>query len=155
LMPGYHATGRETSAYLVRNYVHQISGGVSKWFNYGILTTHRFDRGDATGFFEYDGSPKPMAIAHAVLSWLLESATFKKLTKPLSDIVCHEFAGKGEHINVCWATAWGEMRTRTVKTSTFGHPDKVYARDIMGRKIAVGQTLQVGEEPIYVISADR
>ena len=157
--PGYLIPSRKAAAYVVRNYIHLLSSGVERWFYYSMLPSLRSDRLDASGFHEWDGSPRPLAIAYATLSWMLGPAKFVRTTILDNDITRSEFRDNARTIVVLWKNGWtGDQKNRVqIITPVAYRTLKVY--DIMGRITVTQQNngridLEVGRDPMYIVLND-
>lgn len=152
--PGYPLSGKDAAAYIVRNYVHLLSSGVSKWFYYSAFVGHRIDRNEATGFFEWDGSPRPLAIAYANLSWILGNAGFNRNLELPGGVAGAEFRDGNRIVNVFWATEWSGDRKVDFTIPNAESYSSMTVYDLMGNvqnKNMINNKIAVTKEPIYVV----
>jgi hypothetical protein len=154
--PGPPLSGKDAAAYIVRNYVHLLASGVSKWFYYSAFVAHRIDRSDATGFFEWDGSPRPPALAHANLAWIIGTAKYSHALQLGNAINGEEFVDANRVIDIVWAKGWsdGKKTVVTIPAKTSFPRCTVY--DIMGGvldKMENKKEINVvaGKDPVYVV----
>lgn len=153
---GYQSSGRDATAYLVRNYVHLLASGVSKWFYYSMFPSHRIDRIEATGMLEWDGSPRPQAVAYGVLSSLIGNGKFSRALNWPGGAVGAEFRAGNRVIQIIWANGWSDSKkiTATVDVPATYTTATVY--DAMGgvRSVASNKkTINVvaAKEPLYAV----
>lgn len=153
--PGYRSP-ENTAAYVVRNYVHLLSSGVDKWFYYSMFTSHRSDRAEATGFFEWDGSPRPAAVAYAQLAWTLTGTRFNRvLTLPI-DLQGSEFIGPDKVVQIVWNRGSPKKSPLPVLIQNPGSYSEVVVYDMMGVALKSEQNvssirLETIQEPVYII----
>ena len=157
ISPSYAVPGKEAVAYLVRHYVDLLSSGVDKWFYYSMIASNRVDRREATGFFEWDGGPRPLAVAYAVLvSMLGGDAKFSGIYPLKGGGYVTSFQRADAEIKVVWAGKWGSADSSVPVVLTIGeHSGEVSMYDVMGdsRNFTLdGSRLRfrVGREPVYV-----
>lgn len=155
ITPGYPSSGEDAVAYLVRNYVHLLASGVSKWFYYSMLSSHRIDRSEATGFFEWDGSPRPMALAYANLVQMIGNAKHSRKLTLGKDVLGEEFKTADGVVDVVWAKGWNKQRI-SVALPVSPPYGLAIAYDAMGnviRRATVGGSLNltVTKSPIYAV----
>ncbi len=152
---GYPMSADDSVAYLIRNYVYLLANGVSKWFYYGMFTSHQIDRSDATGFFEWDGSPRPMALAYANLISMIGGAKYSRTLEFGKDILGEEFASVGGVVDVLWTRGWKNKSVNL--TLPVSHPYvSAIVYDAMGNVIGRtaagrGVSLVVTKSPLYVV----
>jgi len=149
--PNAATTPRQAADYVVRNYVDLLAAGVSKWFYYDMFTAGRIDRPDGTGFFEWDGSPRPLAIAYANLEHFVDGLKFSRRLEVGKHAVGVEFQGGGRRVDILWAKGWGDgLDTGVNIPPAAGHEvRKIY--NMMGDLMVVhGNALRVGHSPVYV-----
>ena len=152
---GYAMSADDAVAYLIRNYVYLIASGVSKWFYYSMFTSHRTDRNDATGFFEWDGSPRPMALAYANLVSMIGNAKYDRTLEFGNDILGEEFTNADGIVYVLWTRGWKKKSVNL----TLPPPNPYLSAivyDAMGNVIeraaaGVGVSLVVTKSPLYVV----
>ncbi len=156
--PGYSLSGKDAAAYIVRNYVHLLASGVSKWFYYSAFVGHRIDRTDATGFFEWDGSPRPLAIAYANLSWILGNAGFSRALELPGGVAGAEFRDENRTIKVLWVKGWSGDRKVDIAIPNTDSYSSITVYDLMGNVLRKSQNknmidtkIVVTKEPIYVV----
>ena len=107
---GYAISAEDSVAYLIRNYAYLLASGVSKWFYYSMITSHRIDRNDATGFFEWDGSPRPMALAYANLVGMIDNAKYSRTLTFGKDILGEEFIKADGVVDIFWVEGWNNKK---------------------------------------------
>jgi len=134
---GYHSSATEVAAYIVRNYVHLIENGVERWFYYGAISSGRPDRTEFTGLFEWDASPRPAAVAYAVMSNLIGHAEYKKSWRAGSDVHAVRFNSNSnsEVIDIVWLNDWVIGRTVSTEIKAPGDCSLLEVSDLMGRVI--------------------
>lgn len=158
-VPGIATPAEKAVAYLVRNYVHLLSSGVERWFYYSMLGNERIDRSDFTGFFEWDGSPRPLAIAYANLAWVLGSAQFTRAVMTDADIEGAEFRDGTRTVLVLWKRAWGEGAKSSTSIPTPDTYRTVTVYDAMGTTLRTQRNsgtlgLALDTTPVYVVLSD-
>lgn len=153
--PGYRSP-ENAAAYLVRNYVHLLSSGVDKWFYYSMFTSHRSDRLEATGLFEWDGSPRPAAVAYAQLAWTLSNTRFSRVLSLPTGLQGAEFIGQDKAVQIVWTRDHPKNSHFPVLISNPGPYSEVVVYDMMG--VALKRERNVSairveamREPVYVI----
>ncbi len=156
ISPGYNSASQDAVAYVVRNHVHLIASGVSKWFYYSMVSSHRIDRNEDTGFFEWDGSPRPLAVAYANMSWVLGAAKYSHPLHLGAEINGEEFRDVGRIIDVIWAKEWSGDHKIPATIPTRESFPRYIVYDAMGnivKMIANKKNINfvVGKEPIYVV----
>ena len=157
--PRYLTPSRQAAAYVVRNYVHLLSSGVDKWFYYSMLPSLRTDRLGGSGFHEYDGAPRPLAIAYATLSWVLGPAKFVRSAILDGGITQVEFRDNARTIIVAWENGWPDNKKTHARISTPTSYRSLKLYDIMGRNIATKKNngeidLDLGRDPVYIVLLD-
>lgn len=155
LVAGFPVAGHEAAAYAVRNYVDLLANGVAKWFWYHMSVPSRVDRSDEAGIYEWDGSPRPLAVAYGVLSRFLDSAEFVRSIEPASGTTGAEFKAGARRVDIIWAKQWGGGSVIEVPISKQADLTRVRAYDLMGRLIRQtpgSKDLKVSAswEPVYV-----
>ncbi len=158
--PGYPVTPREAAAYVVRNYLHLLANGVSKWFYYHMFVSPRIDRAEASGFFEWDGSPRPLAIAYGQLARMLSDARFEKSISLPEGVSGVKFVRPGYSLLVLWAKGWSTMNEREITVESEDDSGSTEVYNIMGAKILSADAskmikIRVGNEPIYIVYEKR
>lgn len=153
---GYAVPAIEAAAYVVRNQIHLIEQGVEKWFYYGATSNKRADRVDYTGMFEWDGSPRPVAVAYAVMSHLLEELRYDS-SRDIDDVHVVRFSNlkKNEIVDIVWMSKWQEGHSRSIKVSSSSECARAEVTSMMGELDAsysnVGAVaVSLGMEPVYV-----
>lgn len=154
--PGYRGSAQEASAYVVRNYVHLLASGVAKWFYYDMFTANRIDRTDATGLFEWDGSPRPPALAYANLAWIIGTAKYSRALQLGDAIDGEEFVDTNRAIDVVWTKDWSDSKKIAVTVPANTSFPRCTVYDIMGNvldKIENKNKINVvaGKDPVYVV----
>jgi hypothetical protein len=152
---GYAMSADDSVAYLIRNYVYLLASGVSKWFYYSMFTSHRTDMNDATGFFEWDGSPRPMAVAYANLAGLIGNAKYNRTLEFGKDILGEEFTNADGVVDILWTRGWNNKRVTLtlpvphpyVSAIVYDAMGNVIGRTAAGREI----NLIVTKSPLYVV----
>ncbi len=155
--PSYAVPDDEAAAYMVRNYVHLLASGVKKWFYYSMYTSPRTDRREATGFFEWDGSPRPLSIAYAVLSSMLSNLLYADTYDINESLVITMFSNDKKDLLVVSTKLWKKdaLLTHSMRTSDLYKSYKLF--NIMGNEIDFNldnSTLEfdVGREPVYLVA---
>lgn len=152
----YACPGQSGPHYLIRNFIHLQANGTAKWFYYSMITSHRSDRRECTGFFEWDGSPRPLAVAYAVLSSFLEDAHFERMLELPYGFSGARFKAQDKVISIVYKQGGDEKKIIALPV-TGGESVKAY--NVMGNpvKIEVGQSntvsLLIGKDPLYVIES--
>jgi len=156
IIPGYPVPGEDAAVYLVRNYVHLLSSGVSKWFYYNMFNSHRIDRSEGTGFLEWDGSPRPLAIAYANLTWVIGNAKYNHALSLGDAVTGEEFTNENSVIDVIWAKGWSGQNTTQVSVQNPGTYARAEVYDMMGGKSRSEVNQNVidviaSKTPVYVV----
>ena len=153
--PGYAVSGMEGALYLVRNYIHLLSHGVKKWFYYHLFVSRQADRREGAGFFEWDGSPRPLAIAHAVLAKTISGCEFTENVQIGEFARGAVFANKSRKVTVVW-----QKKLFPDKPFFLPVPDSgnVEIFDIMGNRLAPVEkngvfTVPILGYPVYIVEA--
>jgi hypothetical protein len=102
IVSGYALPADEGPAFLVRNYIHLLSSGVEKWFYYHMLVSRQSDRREGTGFFEWDGSPRPLAVAYAVLSNIIDGCAFTRSIQGDDRVAGSVFENDFKRVTLLW-----------------------------------------------------
>ena len=155
--PSYPIPADEAVAYMIRNYVHLLSSGVEKWFYYSMTTSHRIDRREATGFFEWDGAPRPLAVAYAVLSNNLSDLVYSSSYDVNKSVVAKKFSGKNRDLLVVSAKLWKNDEAHTIAVTLSGLYSSYKVLNAMGNEVEFSVSnnsleFDVGREPLYVIA---
>jgi len=155
--PSYPVPADEAVAYMVRNYVHLLSSGVEKWFYYSMVTSHRIDRREATGFFEWDGAPRPLSIAYAVLSRNLSGLVYSASYEINKSVVAAKFSGKKKDLLVVSAKLWKNNVFHKVSIIRNDLYSGYKVLNVMGNDIefslnSTSLEFNVSREPVYVIA---
>lgn len=153
--PGYSMSAADSVAYLIRNYAYLLASGVSKWFYYSMFTSHQIDRNDATGFFEWDGSPRPMALAYANLVNMIDGKQYSRTLEFGKDILGEEFKNAGGVVDILWVKGWKKNRASLTLPAPPSYASAV-AYDAMGNVIGRATALNeisliVTKSPVYVV----
>lgn len=149
----YSLPGRDGPAYLVRNYVHLLASGVSKWFYYHMFVSHRIDRREGCGFFEWDGSPRPLAIAYSVLASVIEGARYDGRLKLPAGIAGERFQYGNQLISIVWKKSGQTSEEVAIPVAQSAHIELI---NIMGNHITPRKhkdriVVNVDHNPIYII----
>lgn len=155
--PSYPVPADEAVAYMIRNYVHLLSSGVEKWFYYSMTSSHRIDRREATGFFEWDGAPRPLAVAYAVLSNNLSDLVYSSSYDVNKSVVAKKFSGKNRDLLVVSAKLWKNDKAHTIAVTLSGLYSSYKVLNAMGNEVEFSVSnnsleFDVGREPLYVIA---
>ncbi len=157
ISPSYPTPGDEAVAYLVRHYIHLLSNGVDKWFYYSMFTSPRTDRREATGFFEWDGSPRPLSVAYAILSNNLSGLVYLDSYDLDKVVMATKFSGKNRDLLMVSTKLWKNdgFHKVSMKLDDLYSSYKVF--DVMGNEINFimsDNSLQfkVSREPVYVVA---
>lgn len=150
----YTIPAEDGPSYLVRNYIHLLAHGVAKWFYYHMFVNHRIDRREGSGFFEWDGSPRPLAIAYSVLAGILEGASFENRLNMPPGIEGYRFRDENRRISIVW-----NKRPSTAPTEVLleiESVEKVDAINIMGNAMRSSLhnnqlIFEIDQQPVYVI----
>jgi hypothetical protein len=153
IVSGYALPADEGPAFLVRNYIHLLSSGVEKWFYYHMFVSRQSDRREGTGFFEWDGSPRPLAVAYAVLSNIIDGCVFTKSIQNDDGVAGAVFENDFKRVTLLW-------RKGAFSLPTLNFPlkfkNKMKLVDIMGNERNPikqdGQLLiPLSKNPVYLI----
>ena len=155
--PGFSVSPKDAVAYLIRNYVTLLSSGVKKWFYYSMATSNRIDRKEATGFFEWDGSPRPLAIAYAVLAHNLGSMRYTGSDASYPNVNVYRFTGRKKTLRILWAKGWGSEANQSISIHLDQDDVSPEIIDVMGNAIPYqmnGQVMSfhVSQQPVYLLS---
>ncbi|MDO8577772.1 MAG: carbohydrate binding domain-containing protein [Dehalococcoidales bacterium] len=153
---GYHPSPRDSAAYVVRHYVSLLSRGVSKWFYYSMMISHRIDRSEATGFFEWDGSPRALAVAYANLVRFIGKTKFDRMQNLGSEVSASVFSDDDRVVIVLWAKGWGNDKKVETSLENPTPYRNITIYNIMGEtilKLENQRTLKilVTNEPRYIV----
>ena len=143
----------EGPIYLIRNYVRLLGSGVEKLFFYNLFASHQIDRREGTGFFEWDGSPRPLAAAYAVLAKNIGDCFFLKYIQDNPDVTQAVFSGNSKKVTIMWRN--NKSSKKKLLLPVGNHPDARFS-DIMGNcypaEIVNGKKfLDLSKYPIYMI----
>jgi hypothetical protein len=153
IVSGYALPADEGPAFLVRNYIHLLSSGVEKWFYYHMFVSRQSDRREGTGFFEWDGSPRPLAVAYGVLSNIIDGCVFTKSIQSDDRVAGAVFENDFKRVTLLW-------RKGAFSLPTLNFPlkfkNKMKLVDIMGNERNPikqdGQLLiPLSKNPVYLI----
>jgi len=153
----FQSSPKDAAAYLVRNYTHLLASGVEKWFYYNGFVSSRIDRREAAGFFEWDGSPRPLAVAYAVLSNIIGCSDFKEYVETNPHVAETIFEGPGKRV----AIIWGKEENAAADFSLDANDAYTYeVFDLMGKKLVFDFEnskipLPQGGIPVYIIRRTR
>ena len=129
-------------ASIVRLDVAQIAAGIRKFFPYTMTVPATCGEGSYQ-MMEYDRSLKPIVAARAVLASLVDGASYVSRSEPAPGVESHAFRqSDGSLVNVAWSL--------DLQSHPLNVPMGMRTLDILGNAIK-GQTVQVGEEPIYFV----
>ena len=153
----YATPASDIANYIVRNYVVAPAAGIQKFFYYSFGSSHQINRRECSGFLEWDGVPRPSAVAYAVCAWILEDAVFAKKLTLGEGAAAYQFTKKNEKIVVLWALKNGKKEI--VKLPVL--PDsRVRIFNIIGNEIKINKAgdilnLTVDYYPLYVVETIR
>lgn len=128
---------------LVRQYVSQIAEGVRQFYFYNFFINGSPLTRVWEGFVEGDGQPRPNVAAYAVMTWLLDGATFEKTERPKDGVWVHNFTTPRGRLAVAW----------TASGAKFDMPSEGIEQgwDLMGAPLAVSDTVTLTDSPIYLL----
>ena len=154
----YCATPQESVAFIMRNYLEWIGNGVDHWFFYHMFFPDRTDKTRLSAFFDWDRSPKPLALGYATLSWVLRDSTFRKQLPETDGITGAEFAAADRLIRIFWSRDWSTRQSKSLRIPCSDGMEKTVVIDAMGNQIADCTTtesieLEVGIVPVFVVLA--
>lgn len=157
ISPSYAVPGNEAVAYLIRNYIHLIASGVGKWFYYSMFTSHRIDRREATGFFEWDGAPRPLSVAYSVLSNNLNNLVYTDSYNVDESAVATRFSGKNRDLLVVSTKLWKHVGFHKVSMKLSDLYSNYEVFNVMGNEINFSMSnnsleFEVSREPVYVVA---
>lgn len=135
---GYSIDPAQAAAYIVRNQIHLLEGGVKRWFYYGATASKRADRTDFTGLFEWDGSPRMTAVAYAVMSNTLAHLSYME-GFDLQGTHLSRFTGPSEIVDVVWTKTWMSGESKQAHLQPPGGCRSYEVRDIMGSLVKSGE----------------
>lgn len=143
----------EAPIYLVKNYVRLLAGGVEKLFFYHLFPSRQSDRREGAGFFEWDGSPRPLAPAYAILARHLDGCRFVRYERDDSERVHAVFSDHRREVNVIWQK---DETSRPGSTLVVKKQPGVSFVDIMGNEVAPEEKngsymLLLTSVPVYMI----
>ncbi|MCW8856267.1 MAG: carbohydrate binding domain-containing protein [Kangiella sp.] len=141
---------------LVRDYIYLLANGVSKWFYYHMNSSHRSDRRGGTGFFEWDDSPRPLAIAYSTLASIMKDGEYIKRLNLGDNLSAYEFKDKDRIIYIVWMTDWTKDNEQTITLPNPASHPFISVYDIMGNKTSERHNaneinLSIGREPTYIV----
>ena len=129
-----------------------LTSGVEKWFYYSLISSNRSDRKECMGFFERDNNPRPLAVAYAVMVFLIGDKHFVSEMFLDKTAYCAKFKGyNGKGLKVLWS----DNEEKTVDIDV-GDANSVKVIDIMGnevRKTVIGKKrikILLSKNPVYV-----
>jgi hypothetical protein len=133
--------------------VHLLASGVRKWFYYHMFVSQRIDRREGCGFFEWDGSPRPLAIAYSVLASVIEGTRYDGRLKLPAGIVGERFRYDDQMISIVWKNSGTAKEEIALPVAS---PARVVMLDIMGNPIAARKQgervfVKIDHNPIYII----
>lgn len=145
----------EGPVYLVRNYVRLLASGVEKLFFYHLFASHQSDRREGAGFFEWDGSPRPLAVAYAVLTNMLEGCTFSGYKADNSELTHAVFASEHKKVSVLWRNTKETGRSNPLAVEK---TPAARVLDIMGNSCAEREengvrVVYLTSYPVYLIES--
>jgi Carbohydrate binding domain len=152
---GYPSSAIEVAAYIVRNYAHLIEHDVERWFYYGATSSKRPDRTEFTGLFEWDSSPRPAAVAYAVMSNVISNVGYKESWGTKSGAHVARFSGNSEGVDIVWLDDWMTGRSINTKIKAPDDCSMVEVSDLMGNVIqprnkASIVTVTASMVPLYI-----
>ena len=140
--------GQEASAVrfqmtqFVRLDIAQLAVGVRKFFPYTMHSDPEHRAGTHM-MMEHDGSIKAGVAARAVLASLVDGATYAGRTTPVEGLEAHAFRQTdGKTVQACWSN--------DSQPHQLNIPAGYRAWDVLGNTVG-GKSLQVSEEPIYLV----
>ena len=155
VVSGYSEPVKDSAAYMVRNFVHLLASGASKWFYYSMFSSNRIDRNEAMGFYEWDGSPKPMAVAYANLAGMIGDTKYVRSLDLDKTVAGEEFVGSDRVVNVVWARDWSTQGIRLDLPVSPSYVSAI-AYDLMGKvlgRAAPGEAIDmlVTKVPSFIV----
>ena len=150
----YCAGSHEAVAFITRSYFAWLSSGVERWFFYHMFFPDRTDRTTLAGFFEWDRSPKPLAIGYAIMSSLLSETTYVESIDRNDGVAGIKFSGDDKYITAYWVKDWGDKVPHMISLASDPHARQTKILNVMGIEEASfdrDQTIdvEVGRIPIY------
>jgi hypothetical protein len=137
---------------LVYNYVTLLANGVERWFYYSFASMGGANAEQHGYMLEYNGAPKPHALAYAALADRLTGKPFKASVDKGHYVKMYVFSGESGHTAVVFGRYLGgrtlqltlpQGRKAFTTFNVMGNPVRFPVQD---GKLAVPLT----EEPIYV-----
>jgi hypothetical protein len=128
---------------IVRMYITQIASGVERFFLYNAFIDGSPVAKAWDSLIEGDGQPRPAVAAYAMMTWLLDGATFERVDRPTDDLWLYHFTTPRGRLAVVWS--------RTGTTTDLAIPGAGRAWDIMGRELLVKGKLRITPNPTYVL----
>lgn len=142
---------REAAASLVHQYVEQLALGVLSNHYYFIVPVkmHHIAKGERWSMLEITNSPRPIAVAHAILAHEIGARAFhKQVVKGDGHWRATVFGGSGTSETEPVAVLWAE---RNARFSLSKQPGFSEARDLMGNPVEpVSGQFAIGRDPIYL-----
>ena len=163
LMPGtaykYHQTpsnleavpAEEGPRFFVRNMTHLLSSGVKKWFYFTGAVTRRIDHLFSPGLFEWDASPKPMAVAYANMANLIDHAEFVDHKTTKGGVEVHTFIEGGRIIKVLWSDSDGA----TYPIDKLPKPTVITMYGKITTPASEENNVVITSDPIYIVYDDH
>jgi len=146
---------RDAAALVVRQHVLALASGAEKFFCALASPWGALDEDAANGFFEYDDSPTPAAVAYYVANGLLDAATFLGERKLAAGARAFEFqrAGDNGRVLVMWALPEKGMEVPLPPEWTTSDSRTV---DLMGNVGTVdGPRARLTRLPMYWVTTKR
>lgn len=153
-------SAKEAVAGLVRSYIISIANGVERFQYFGTYnarssctgawsTQELIDFPLADQWYEPGYSPKPAAVAHAVLASQIAGLHFvEKLNLPKNErVAAYIFDGGEGPLAILWAL---QSRSKNGTFSLTESPENLRIYDVMGNLQEKGDSTPFGAEPIYV-----
>ncbi len=135
--------------YMVRQYVAQWAQGIDRFFFYNFFVDGSPNTNAWEGFVEGDGQSRPNVAAYAMMSWILDGATFEKTDQPSRNVWTHRFVTPRGPVVVAWAKTGTEAEVHAVRCAN--------AWDMMGAPIDMPENgwFRVTDAPIYLLLQKR
>lgn len=142
-------------SYLVRNYVRLLGSGVEKLFFYHLFASYQSDRREGAGFFEWDGSPRPLAAAYAVLAKNIAGCRFVRYETDAPHRAHAVFVNQNRQVSIIW-----QMDRKASVGSTLAIKKRagITFLNIMGNDLVPKENnscymLQLSPYPVYMIES--
>ncbi len=131
--------------YMVRQYIAQWAQGIDRFFFYNFFVDGSPSASAWEGFVEGDGQPRPNVAAYAMMSWILDGATFEKTEQPSPNVWMHRFMTPRGPVVVAWAKTGAEAEVHAVRCAN--------AWDMMGAPIDVPEDgwFRITDAPVYLL----